>query len=208
MRASGERSGSYHHGDLRAALIRSAVVIVDQEGIGGLSLRKTARRAGVSHAAPAHHFRDMKGLLAAVAEEGFLKMAAMMTAAQQAVAPDDPLQRFKVLGQAYIDFALTHVAHFKVMFHLAVADKAAYPGLHAAGQMTFDLLVTAVEACQAAGVVAEGDARIQALFAWSTVHGLSTLAVEDQLRGKALPADAADLADALTDHVFFGMRPE
>ncbi len=126
-------AGGYHHGDLRAALIAAAVAIVEQEGIGGLTLRKTARQTGVSHAAPAHHFKDMRGLLAAVAEEGFRKMAAMMAAAQEAVAADDPLMRFKALGKAYIDFALTHVAHFKVMFHLAVADKTAYPGLHAAG---------------------------------------------------------------------------
>ncbi len=207
MKATRRRGGAYHHGDLRAALIRSAVAIVDQEGIGGLTLRKAARRTGVSHAAPAHHFKDMRGLLAAVAEDGFGRMAEMMTAAQQAVANDNPLLRFKALGKAYIEFALTHVAHFKVMFHLAVADKKAYPGLHAAGERAFNMLLNAVEACQVAGVVAQGDARRLALFAWSAVHGLSTLAVEDQLQGKGLSAGPAELAETLTDHVYFGMRP-
>ncbi len=205
-KATGRRSGGYHHGDLRAALIRSAVAIVAEEGIGGLTLRKTARHTGVSHAAPAHHFKDMRGLLAAVAEEGFCAMAAMMAAAQEAEAADDPLMRFKALGRAYIEFALTHVAHFKVMFHLAVADKTAYPGLHAAGERTFSMLVAAVEGCQSAGLVADGNPRTQALFAWSCVHGLSTLAVDDQLRGKALPAGPAELAEALTDHVYFGLH--
>ncbi len=204
--AHSRRPGGYHHGDLRAALIRSAVAIVDQEGIGGLSLRKTARRAGVSHAAPAHHFKDMRGLLAAVAEEGFHKMAAVMTAAQQAVAADDPLLRFKALGMAYIEFALSHVAHFKVMFHLAVADKKAYPGLHTAGERAFNMLVSAVADCQAAGQVAAGDIRTQALFAWSAVHGLSTLAVDDQLQGKELVDSPAELAEIVTNHIYLGMR--
>jgi hypothetical protein len=92
------------------------------------------------------------------------------------------------------------------MFRLAVADKAAYPGLHAAGEHTFNMLVTAVEDCQSAGLIAEGDARIPALFAWSTVHGLSTLAVENQLEGKALPACSTELADALTDRIILGLR--
>ncbi len=206
VKASGRRTGGYHHGDLRAALIRSAVAIVAQEGIGGLTLRKTARHAGVSHAAPAHHFKDMRGLLAAVAEEGFRQMAAKMAAAQQAVAADDPLMRFKALGKAYIEFALTHVAHFKVMFHLAVADKKAYPDLHAAGDQTFGMLVTAVEDCQSVGLLADGESRTQALFAWSCVHGLSTLAVDDQLREKALPAGPDELAEAMTDHIYFGLH--
>ena len=206
VKASGRRPGGYHHGDLRAALIGSAVAIVAEEGIGGLTLRKAARHTGVSHAAPAHHFKDMRGLLAAVAEEGFRRMAAMMAAAQEAVAADDPLMRFKALGKAYIEFALAHVAHFKVMFHLAVADKTAYPGLHAAGEQTFGMLVAAVEACQSAGLLADGDPRTQALFAWSCVHGLSTLAVDDQLREKALPAGPDELAEALTDHIYLGLH--
>ncbi len=68
------------------------------------------------------------------------------------------------------------------------------------------MLVTALESCQAAGLVAEGDVRVQAMFAWSGVHGLSTLAVENQLEGKSLPLGPADIADALTDHIYTGLR--
>lgn len=207
MKTPGRQRSGYHHGDLRAALIRSALEIVDEQGIGALTLRKAARHAGVSHAAPAHHFKDMKGLMATVAVEGFRKMAAKMAAAEKTAANDDPLLRFKAIGGAYIEFALTHVAYFKVMFHPAVADKNDYPDLRAASEHTLDMLVTALKACQRAQLIAKGDILTQALFAWSAVHGLSTLAADYQLEGKGLSAEPAELAEMLTAYVYCGLRP-
>ena len=96
----------YHHGDLRRVLLDAAVAAIAERGAAALSLRDLARRAGVSHAAPTHHFRDKAGLLTAVAAEGF---ALLGTALAEA---DD----FAATGVAYVRFATTHPGHFAVMF--------------------------------------------------------------------------------------------
>ena len=86
-----DKKKSYHHGDLRRALIEAALQVIREDGIRGLTLRETARRAGVSHAAPAYHFKDLSGLLAAVAQKGFEDLYAAMTSAAEAEDADDPL---------------------------------------------------------------------------------------------------------------------
>src|SRR5215210_5327 len=74
--------GSYHHGDLKATILAEAAVLVSQRGADGLSLRELARAAGVSHAAPAHHFTDRRGLFTALATEGFAMLAGALKAAR------------------------------------------------------------------------------------------------------------------------------
>src|SRR5262245_39666864 len=109
------RKTSYHHGNLRQALTQAALELVREQGAAALSLREVARRAGVSHAAPAHHFGDKAGLLTALATEGFIRF----TEAQRAGAArggDDPMRRFGWLGWAYVMFAAEHAAYFEVMF--------------------------------------------------------------------------------------------
>ena len=100
---------SYHHGDLRAALLAAAVEVIDESGPAALSLRDLARRVGVSHAAPAHHFGDKTGLLTALATEGFELLA-------EALAPTRPPGDLVELGVGYVLFAVQHRAHFEVMF--------------------------------------------------------------------------------------------
>src|SRR6478736_10491603 len=97
---------TYHHGDLRRAVLTAALDVIRTEGPGALSLRDLARRAGVSHAAPAHHFKDRTGLLTAIAAEGYALFADAL-----ADAPD-----LRERGVAYVRFAATHPAHFQVMF--------------------------------------------------------------------------------------------
>ena len=101
---------AYHHGDLRRALLEASLALIDESGIGALSLREAARKAGVSHNAPYHHFKDRGSLLAALAEEGFAQLAADMTAAR-AAAPD-ARTRLEACGQAYVRFALNSPARF------------------------------------------------------------------------------------------------
>src|SRR5829696_3636865 len=104
------KSGSYHHGALRAAVINAALEVISESGPGAVSLRDLARRAGVSHAAPAHHFGDKAGLLTAVAADGFERLAATLRQAYQTTGS------FLEVGVAYVRFAVTHRAHFEVMF--------------------------------------------------------------------------------------------
>ncbi len=202
-----DKKKSYHHGDLRRALIEAALRVINEDGIRGLTLREAARRAGVSHAAPAHHFRDLTGLLAAVAQKGFEDLYAAMTAAVEAEKADDPLARFKAVGMAYVAFAASDPASIKAMFHPLLANRSPYPFLEAASRRPFDLLLAHVAACQATGRLKAMDTRVAALFAWCSVHGLSILFSDGHTEGKGFGADWQGLAADLTELVFTGLHP-
>ena len=105
----------YHHGDLRQALLAAAERELEEKGIEGFSLRGVAKRAGVSHAAPLHHFKDTRALLTALAAQGFERFLAAQRA-RQAKAAADGLSQLVASGMGYIDFALTHRAIFRLMF--------------------------------------------------------------------------------------------
>ena len=106
----------YHHGDLRRALLAAAVEAIDEVGPTAMSLRDVARRAGVSHAAPAHHFGDKAGLLTALAAEGFRRLADELDRTARETGS------FLEVGVAYVRFAVTHPAHFAVMFRPDLHD--------------------------------------------------------------------------------------
>ena len=105
----------YHHGDLRAALIAAAEAEIDAHGVESFSLRAVAKRAGVSHAAPAHHFGDANGLLTALAAEGFARFVETQRAHEAAAPPGQP-DRLVAAGLGYIAFATGHPALFRLMF--------------------------------------------------------------------------------------------
>ena len=162
----------YHHGDLRTALLSAALEEIDAVGASRLSLREVARRAGVSHAAPRHHFRDKAGLLTALAADGYRMLA--QSTAEAAVTGS-----LEQVGLAYVRFALAHPAHFAVMFRpdlydqqdeelVRQRDAAAAVLLDAVGR---DLGAGAGEQELLAGVVA----------AWSATHGFATLWVTGNL---------------------------
>lgn len=194
----------YHHGNLRAALIEAALTLIAEEGADALTLRAAARLAGVSQAAPYRHFADKDALLAAVAEEGFRAMSGAMRRRRDAA--ETPLERLRAVGLAYVTFATEHPAHFRVMFGRVVTDRASYPALDEAATETFALLVDGIAACQAAGMVREGDPRELALSAWSTVHGCSMLAIDGQFQGLST-ASTRELGEAVTRDVFLGLAP-
>src|SRR5262245_18217916 len=119
------RKTAYHHGNLRRALLDAALELVREQGVVTLSLREVARRASVSHAAPAHHFGYKAGLLTALATEGFEQVAAALRAAAE--RSQRPELRFAWTGWAYVMFAAEHRAYFEVMFSpelLRFADPA------------------------------------------------------------------------------------
>ena len=181
----------YHHGDLRQALLAAAETELAERGVEGFSLRAVAKRAGVSHAAPAHHFRDAGGLLTALAAEGFLRFLATQKARQTAAAPD-ALARLLAAGLGYIDFALAHPALFRLMFASARPDLAD-PALAAASAAAYDHLTAGVAALQ------PGDSPAAALndatAAWAMAHGLADLLQAGRLDDlRNLPAPARDAA--------------
>jgi AcrR family transcriptional regulator len=172
------RRRNYHHGDLPAALIAAALEIVEESGVGALTLRGVARRVGVSHAAPAHHFRDRRALIAAVAAEGFRLLHERISVETGASAGRAALH---ACGRAYIRFAVAHPARFRVMFSPELADKTDQPELAAAADATHGLLLAAVRDAQALHQVRGGDPESIAALAWATVHGYSWLVIDRQL---------------------------
>ncbi|MQM26916.1 TetR/AcrR family transcriptional regulator [Glycomyces albidus] len=155
----------YHHGDLRRALIDAAVAAVAETGPSALSLRAVAKRAGVSHAAPAHHFGDKAGLLTAVAAEGFDRLADALERAWATTGD------FSAVGAAYVRFAIDHRAYFAIMFRpelLHVDD----PDLLRAEARSGAALHRG-----SGGADPDAGFNARALAAWSLAHGFAELLI-------------------------------
>lgn len=156
----------YHHGDLRRALLEAAVAAITERGPTALSLREVARRVGVSHAAPIHHFGDKPGLMTAVAEQGYRLLAQELRSAWENTGS------FLEVGVAYVRFAVRRRAHFEVMYRPDLY-RPEDPALVAAKRAAAGLLYGPVASV---GSEDQGfDRRLAGLAAWSLVHGLATL---------------------------------
>lgn len=171
---------SYHHGDLKAVILAEAAALVAERGADGISLRELARSAGVSHAAPAHHFTDRRGLFTALAAEGWRRLAAALA---------DARPEFINAALAYVRFALDNPGHYAVMFDRSLVDPD-----------NADL----TQAQDAAGAElrrgvdtlddprAEQDPQAAALAAWSLVHGFSLLWLNGAIDADADPIATVD----------------
>jgi AcrR family transcriptional regulator len=155
--------GSYHHGDLKAVILAKAAALVADRGADGISLRELAREAGVSHAAPAHHFADRRGLFTALAAQGWRMLADALAGAR----PD-----FVAAALAYVRFALDHPGHYAVMFDRSLVNPDD-PELVAAQS------AAGAELAHGVGTLndqrAKQDPQSAALAAWSLVHGFAML---------------------------------
>src|SRR5580704_1479890 len=168
----------YHHGNLKPALLKAAVCLIGEVGPAAFTLREVARRAGISHNAPYRHFREKDELLAAVAVEGFERLAEALSQPGKASRPRDPkpaLRRLQASGLAYVRFALHSPEHILVMFDWPL-DLDRYPELSATAKRAFAVLVGLVEAAQREGTLPAGDPHPLACMAWSLVHGVAKLA--------------------------------
>ena len=183
---------SYHHGDLRRALLVAADAVITEKGLARVSLRDLARRAGVSHAAPAHHFGDKAGLLTAFAAEGYELLAATLTEAQERTGD------FLDVGVAYVRFALAHRAHFEVMYRpdLYHADD---PAVQGARERARDALYAGISSLPEEQT--GPDHRLAGVAAWSLVHGFATLCLTGALPGD-LDQDPAAAARAVAEILF------
>ncbi|MCX2185123.1 TetR/AcrR family transcriptional regulator [Streptomyces sp. SKN60] len=186
MTTTGSIRRGYHHGDLRQAVLAAALDVIATDGPGALSLRDLARRAGVSHAAPAHHFKDRTGLLTAIAAQGYELLAAALTD-----APD-----LRERGVRYVRFAVAHPAHFQVMFQPELyRDRADDPELLAAKELAAAELRAGVVTLPAArssdspGSPGSPDPRDTGVAAWSMAHGFATLLLTHNLDA---PLDGRD----------------
>jgi len=170
----------YHHGDLRAAMLKAAEAILDRDGLEALTLRAAAREAGVSHAAPPHHFGDLSGLLSVLAASGFVRFRAHLLAAAEA-AGDDPQARLTALGAAYIGFARAYPGLFQLMFRSERLDWSV-AALAEAATAAFALLTSDADSGGGADCGRLGfDRLVLAMSRWSLVHGAAMLSLDGRL---------------------------
>lgn len=169
----------YHHGDLKNALIKAGVDILSKEGVHGLSLRKVAQKAGVSHSAPYSHFADKQALIAAISTEGFRIIYEQLHTAIQR-HHGKPLKQLVEGAFAYMQFALSDPAHFKVTLSSVLEREKDYPAFVDMSQKSYELVVQIVESCQAAGFLRPGPVDVEAVSVWSIVHGFVSLLLEGQ----------------------------
>ena len=170
----------YHHGDLRGALIQTALRMVTEEGAWDFTLREVARRAGVSHMAPYNHFEDKSALLAEVAALGFEALRHTLEAAARR-QPRSARLAFGDIAAAYVRFGVEHPAHYRLMFSAELAEKARYPNLEVANAEACAVLTGPLERGQASGRPRRMAMRDQALATWSLVHGLTTLLIDQRV---------------------------
>ncbi len=163
----------YHHGDLRRALLDAATRILDRDGQGGLSLRAVAREAGVSPAAPYHHFKDKSELMLAIAEEGFDQLSDYIRRTTDIAAL--PMERVAAIGLAYVQFAKAHPAVYRVMYDCSRDSDAMPDKAHNAEEGAFSLLKRAMIDMGVASPDQETDLELACIAAWCAAHGLAEM---------------------------------
>ncbi len=169
----------YHHGALRTALLDATESLLDESGLEGFTLRECARRAGVSHGAPAHHFGDLRGLLTAFAAQSFDQLEVLTRAYMDAAQPG-AYERLVANGVAYLDYALMHPARFRLMFRSERLDPS-----DVALQRSASAVFGHFEACMQAVLEAAGRPGAElgqaTTLAWSMVHGIATLMLDNRM---------------------------
>lgn len=178
----------YHHGDLREALISAGLALLNERGAEGFSLRECARRAGVSPAAPAHHFGDSKGLLTAIAARGFADFAKALDESQTGLTTRSV--RLRAQGRAYVRFAKANPAVFDLMWRSALLNQTD-PDLRRAADAAYATLLSAVPA-KTESPSANDKQNPNAIAAWALVHGFARLMLDGPL---------ADAPEAVLDQV-------
>jgi AcrR family transcriptional regulator len=203
----GDRGQPYHHGDLHEALLKAAKQVAEREGINGLTLRAVAREAGVSHAAPSHHFGDVTGLLSELAAIGFKKFSEQLGGATCSETAPDAVAARK--ASAYVAFARENPCLFQLMFRGERLDHDR-PALQAASEAAFHKLADLVAARRHEDVVPEHLTLAQAADIariWSMVHGFAMLYLDGRLTPimEGLPPGTTE--EALLAAMLMDQRP-
>jgi AcrR family transcriptional regulator len=199
--ATSTRKRTYHHGNLRQALIQSGLALIAEQGARALTLRELGKRAGVSRMAAYRHFRDRAALLDAIREAGFELFADALEQARLA-AGGNFTSAMQALAVAYVRFARENPAYFEVMFSPSEASAASHHS--EAGEKAFETLHRTIREGQANGDVRAGDSLLLASAAWAIVHGISTLGLE-QLVSKDIPPEK--FVEACSGVIVSGLRP-
>jgi AcrR family transcriptional regulator len=199
--AAAMRAGTYHHGNLRSALLARAEQTVRERGVQALSLRELARDVGVSHGAPRRHFEDRQALLDALAEEGFARLGQALDDAVRDAAPGCTPQ-LKALARTYVTFATQHAALLELMYTGKHREGAEH--VYAAAERAFAVALIVIAEAQESGELIPGDPEPLAKVALATLHGLATLANSGMLEGADVELEAV-VTDAV-EMLLSGLR--
>jgi AcrR family transcriptional regulator len=211
-RSGGSRDDTpYHHGALREALLQAAERVLERDGLAGLTLRAVAREAGVSHAAPTHHFGDLTGLVSELAAIGFRQFNAAMASACDAATT--PVERAMARPKAYVAYAQAHPGMYGIMFRTERLDYSR-PSLHEAAGASFAGLANAIGAMRQEQISRDTMTLDQAAAiarAWSMVHGFTMLLLDGRLEDilERLPpgTTAEQLLEAILKSTVTGKLP-
>ena len=191
-----KRADRYHHGDLRRALLQAAVRTIGNHGIDELTLRGVGSALGVSRTALYRHFRDKAALLAAVGAEGFRTLRAELSESWERGGRGP--HGFKAMGVAYVQFAVAHPSHYRVMFGADIFG-AEYSDLAQESTGAFQVLVDGIVELQGRHLARRDDPRQMAMFVWATTHGVAMLAIDGRLGREASAIDG--LTHYMTERV-------
>lgn len=187
------RPKPYHHGDLRNALIEAGIELLAEGGAAALDLRKVARRAGVSHAAPYRHFADKQALVAAIDERGFGLLAERIRLGLEA-APSDTAARLTAIARAYVGFAHDRPWLMREMFSGLTVERETLPDLMAASKDVYYQYAEVIRAGQRRGEIIDGEPAALASVLWSLLHGVAMLTIEGQMSPYVATPEALDRA--------------
>lgn len=190
----------YHHGDLRATLLREAAVMLAEGGSEAVTMRALASRAGVSRTAAYRHFDSKADLLAAVAEEGFSRLAAILERARTAATVGDLVDQ----GVAYVHFAIRQPARYRLMYGSEALSRTEHAGLQAAAESAYTTLVDSLDQARRHGMLRVEDPQRTAYVVWALLHGLAALLIDRQIDP---PDDVEDFTRTAVRTLFDGLAP-
>lgn len=193
-----QKKFKYHHGQLREALIESALTILKEKGLEGLNLRALALATGVTPAAPYSHFRDKNDLLAVVAEAGFQRLALQM--AEDATGLKDTRTRIEKLMTSYIRFAAENKTLFRLMFSSGLADMKNHPTLAMTAGKSYALISAALSRRQNPAE----ETPFLTVAIWSLCHGITALIIDEKINMKQFGAESVDDFIKRTVGIFSG----
>ena len=220
---------AYHHGDLRPELIRAAEDIIAREGTAGVTMRALSDMTGVSPAAPYRHFADKTAILCAVAEEGFRRLGERLVPIARN-GSGDPLRQFRDMALTYVEFAVENPSHYRlmygrdlVMYGRDLALESPPDELRQVARAAFGEALSMIVMCRDAGLIAPtADPLALTSILWSTIHGLSMLLIDGQIRttesasgmhallvenGTHATTDVRALTELAVDTILAGFRP-